>query len=303
MEKIRKNLAASIHQRLLNAAKKSGRPFNELLQYYVIERFIFRLAQSSYEKNYLLKGALMFFAWNSKLPRPTKDVDLLGKIDNSLDVIIDSMKKICQQKVIQDGISFHSESISATRITEDVEYEGARVRIPGNLETIRLSIQIDIGFGDVIFPKAIKFDYPTILGSPSPSIRGYSKESIISEKFHAMVKRGVLNSRMKDFYDILWLSQQFHFKGQTLSSALRKTFENRKTEIISNPVVLQESFASDKGKQDQWRAFIQRTKLRDVTENFTEVITELKTFISPIVSTLVDKKTFQKNWKAPGPWR
>ncbi len=303
MEKDKKNLAASIHQRLLNSAKKSGRPFNELLQYYVIERFIFRLAQSPYEKNYLLKGALMFFAWNTKLPRPTKDVDLLGEINSSLDVIIDTMKKICQQKVKQDGISFHSESISATRITEDVEYEGARIRIPGNLGTIRVSIQIDIGFGDVITPKAIRFDYPTILGSPSPSIRGYSKESIISEKFHAMVKLGVLNSRMKDFYDIWWLSQQFYFKGLTLSSALRKTFENRKTEIISHPVVFQKSFASDKSKQDQWRAFIQRTKIRDVPENFIVVLNELKAFIDPLIIALINKKAMPRAWKPSGPWK
>jgi predicted nucleotidyltransferase component of viral defense system len=202
MEKTKKNIAASVHQRLLNEAKKSGRPFVELLQYYAIERFMFRLAQSPFEENYMLKGALMFFVWNTKLLRPTKDVDLLGRIENNLDVVINSMKRICQQKVVQDGIIFLQESISATRITEDLEYKGVRVRIPGNLGTIRLSLQIDIGFGDVIVPKANKFTYPTILGFPAPILRGYSKESTISEKFQAMVKLGLLNSRMKDFYDI-----------------------------------------------------------------------------------------------------
>ena len=303
MKKEKKDIAASIHQRLLDKAKKSGRSFNELLQYYTIERFIFRLAQSPFEEKYLLKGALMFFAWNTELPRPTKDVDLLGKIDNSLDTVIDSMKKICQQKVVQDGITFHPEAISATRITEDVEYEGVRVRIKGNLGTIRLSLQIDIGFGDEIVPKTTKFTYPTILGTPAPTIRGYSKESIISEKFQAMVKLGVLNSRMKDFYDIWLLSQQFDFNGKTLSTALRNTFDNRKTEIISNPIVFQESFVSDKGKQKQWQAFIQRTRLTNAPKSFTEVIAVTKTFISPVISTLADKKPFQKNWKAPGPWK
>jgi len=298
-----KNIAASVHRRLLDTAKKSGRPFNELLQYYTIERFIFRLAQSPFEKTYILKGALMFFAWNTKLPRPTKDVDLLGKIDNSLDVIIDSMKKICQQKVVPDGIFFNPETISATRIIEDVEYDGIRVRIPGNLGTIRLSVQIDVGFGDVIVPNATKFTYPTILDFPAPKIRGYSKESIISEKFHAMVKLGVLNSRMKDFYDIWLLSQKFDFKAQTLSKAFKKTFENRKTKIISNPVVFQESFLSDKGKQNQWQAFIQRTKITNTPKSFTKVIGALKTFISPVTSSLAEIKIFQKIWKAPGPWR
>ncbi len=303
MEQAKKNIATSVHRRLLNEAKKSGRPFNELLQYYTIERFIFRLAQSPFERKYVLKGALMFFAWNTKLPRPTKDVDLLGKIDNNLDTVIDSMKRICKQKVVLDGISFHPETISATRITKDVEYEGVRVRIPGNLGTIRLSVQIDIGFGDVIVPKATKFTYPTILGFPAPTIRGYSKESIISEKFQAMVKLGMLNSRMKDFYDIWLLSQQFDFMGHMLSTAFRKTFENRKTKFISNPMVFQGSFSSDKGKQNQWRAFIQRTKLTNAPKKFSEVITGLKIFISPLISALASNIVFQKNWKPPGPWR
>ena len=303
MEKTKKNIAASVHQRLLNEAKKSGRPFVELMQYYAIERFMFRLAQSPFEENYMLKGALMFFAWNTKLPRPTKDVDLLGRIDNSLDVVINSMKRICQQKVVQDGIIFHQESISATRITEDLEYKGVRVRIPGNLGTIRLSLQIDIGFGDVIVPKANKFTYPTILGFPAPILRGYSKESTISEKFQAMVKLGLLNSRMKDFYDIWFLSQKFDFKGQTLSNALRKTFVNRNTDIVSNPVVFENSFASDKDKQKQWQAFIQRTRLSDTPKKFIEVINKLKLFISPVIFALAENIDFQKNWKAPGPWK
>ena len=303
MEKTKKNIAASVHQRLLNEAKKSGRPFVELMQYYAIERFMFRLAQSPFEENYMLKGALMFFAWNTKLPRPTKDVDLLGRIDNSLDVVINSMKRICQQKVVQDGIIFLQESISATRITEDLEYKGVRVRIPGNLGTIRLSLQIDIGFGDVIVPKANKFTYPTILGFPAPILRGYSKESTISEKFQAMVKLGILNSRMKDFYDIWFLSQKFDFKGQTLSNALRKTFVNRNTDIVSNPVVFENSFASDKDKQKQWQAFIQRTRLSDTPKKFIEVINKLKLFISPVIFALAENIDFQKNWKAPGPWK
>ena len=303
MEKTKKNIAASVHQRLLNEAKKSGRPFVELMQYYAIERFMFRLAQSPFEENYTLKGALMFFAWNTKLPRPTKDVDLLGRIENSLDVVINSMKRICQQKVVQDGIIFHQESISATRITEDLEYKGVRVRIPGNLGTIRLSLQIDIGFGDVIVPKANKFTYPTILGFPAPILRGYSKESTISEKFQAMVKLGLLNSRMKDFYDIWFLSQKFDFKGQTLSNALRKTFVNRNTDIVSNPVVFENSFASDKDKQKQWQAFIQRTRLSDTPKKFIEVINKLKLFISPVIFALAENIDFQKNWKAPGPWK
>jgi len=207
-----KNLAASVHQRLLNKAKESSRPFNELLQYFAIERFIYRLSKSPHADQFILKGALMFFAWCGPESRPTTDIDLLGKIDNRIDTITTVMKDACLTDVEPDGISFNADTVDAVRITEDAEYEGVRVRVHGSLGKTRVSIQIDIGFGDVIIPNASSVSYPAILDFPAPELMGYTMESTIAEKFQAMVKLGVLNSRMKDFYDIWFLSRAFDFK-------------------------------------------------------------------------------------------
>lgn len=249
MERKTKNIAASVHQRLLNKAKDSGRPFNEVLPYFATERFIYRLSKNPSAERFILKGALTFTAWEAPVSRPTKDIDLLGKIDNSIDVITAAMKEACMQKVEPDGMAFDAESVTATTITEDADYEGVRVRIQGNLGNARVSLQIDIGFGDVVVPGISKIVYPTILDFPSPELNGYSMESTIAEKFQAMVKLGILNSRMKDFYDLWLLSRQFDFDGRVLATAIRKTFENRKTDIPIQPTVLQDSFAKDPGKQ------------------------------------------------------
>ncbi len=302
MEPSKKNIAASVHQRLLNKAKDSNRPFNEILQYFTIERFIYRLSKSPHAEKFILKGALMFIAWNTSLFRPTKDIDLLGRINNSVEEIVAAVTDVCTQDVESDGISFDTDTISAMRITEDTDYEGVRVRVKGTLGTIRLSLQIDTGFGDVIVPKASKIIYPTILDFPAPKLKGYSMESTIAEKFQAMVKLGILNSRMKDFYDIWLLSKQFDYKGQMLSTAIQKTFENRKTEIPIESTIFKDSFTYDRMKEAQWQAFVKKTKLDNAPETFVEAIVAVKAFIIPIIAALVDGKTFQKTWTAPGPW-
>jgi len=238
MQRKPKNIAASVHQRLLKRARDSGRPFNEVLQYFAIERFIYRLSKSPSAEKFILKGALMFTAWHVRLSRPTKDIDLLGRIDNSPEVITSAMKEACIQKVEPDGMRFDAETVIATRITEGAEYEGVRVRIQGNLGNARIPLQIDIGFGDVVVPAVSKIVYPTILDFPPPELNGYTMESTIAEKFEAMVKLGIVNSRMKDFYDIWVLSRQFDFDGHVLAMAIRKTFENRRTDIPSQPTVL-----------------------------------------------------------------
>ena len=167
MTKGAKNIAASVHQRLLDKARESSRPFNELLQYFAIERFIYRIAKSSYANRFILKGALMFSAWSGALSRPTMDIDLLGKIDNKLDTITAAIKEACLIEVEKDGIYFDAETVDAIRITEDAEYEGVRVRVHGNMGKARVSIQIDIGFGDVIIPNPETdfLPYPTRLSS------------------------------------------------------------------------------------------------------------------------------------------
>jgi len=201
-----RDIAASVRQRLLNHARETGRPFNELLQYFAMERFLYRLSKSPYVDNFVLKGALMLTVWEAPLSRPTMDIDLLGLIDNSIEDIVAVTKNICTQEVEPDGITFEPSGIEGERITEDADYGGVRVRFRGSLGTAHITMQLDIGFGDMVIPAADSLEYPTILDLPAPKLRGYTKESTIAEKFEAMVKLGILNSRMKDFFDIWLLS-------------------------------------------------------------------------------------------------
>jgi len=226
-----RNIPSSVRQRLLNRAKSDQRPFNELLQYYAMERFLYRLSQSAYADRFVLKGALMLRVWRSPELRPTMDIDMLGRMSNEEADIVDQIRDILTADVEADGLAFDPDSIQAERITEDADYEGLRIRFPGTLGSARVNMQIDIGFGDVVYPGPEESDLPTMLNSPAPRLLCYSRESSISEKFEAMVKLGMLNSRMKDFYDIWLLSRQFDFDGAKLTEAIRLTFERRGTKL------------------------------------------------------------------------
>jgi predicted nucleotidyltransferase component of viral defense system len=298
-----RDIAVSVRQRLLNTARETGRPFSELLQYFAMERFLYRLSKSRYSNNFVLKGALMLTAWEAPLSRPTMDIDFLGQIDNNIDTLIAITKDICSQKVEPDGITFHLTSIRGERITEDANYEGVRVRLHGSLDTARFTMQLDLGFGDVVIPAPASLEYPTILDFPPPALRGYSKESTIAEKFEAMVKLGTLNSRMKDFFDIWLLSRQFDFEGQRLAAAIEKTFSTRGTDIQSEPIALTNSFAEDLAKVAQWQGFIRKNRLTNVPQDFVVVIKAIAVFLGPVTKALAARKLYEAIWKAPGPWR
>ncbi|MBI2435752.1 MAG: nucleotidyl transferase AbiEii/AbiGii toxin family protein, partial [Candidatus Hydrogenedentes bacterium] len=276
---------------------------NELLQYYVIERFIYRLSKRDCADRFILKGALLLSAWNMPMSRPTKDIDLLGKIGNNQETIVAAVKAICGQDVVADGLTFDAKSVTATRITEGAEYKGLRVRFQGSLGNARTPLQVDIGFGDVVSPGPCRISYPTLLDFPSPSMSGYSMESVSAEKFQAMVKLGVLNSRMKDFYDIWALSRAFDFSGVTLATAISATFDARNTSLPDEPTVFQESFALDTGKEIQWQAFLKRNNLGYSSTSFVEVAAAIKEFLKPIVSAITGGRTAKLVWIAPGPWR
>ena len=298
-----KNMAASVHQRLLNKARETSHPFNEILQHFAIERFIYRLSKSPHADRFVLKGALMFSAWTGSMSRPTMDIDLLGRTENNLERIAAVVKDTCDTEVDDDGIVFHKDTVIATRITEDADYKGVRILLRGNLGNIRLFLQIDVGFGDVIIPGPGKVKYPVLLDFPPPELRGYTMESTIAEKFQAMVKLGLLNSRMKDFYDIWFLSRMFDFSGETLVEAIEKTFEKRKTLLINEPTVFNLTFMKDDTKQAQWKGFIEKTKLTDSPLSFEDIAAGIKDFLQPIVDSIINNRTFQSFWAAPGPWR
>lgn len=297
-----KNVAASVRQKLLTKAREADRPFNELLQYYAMERFLYRLSQSPHAEKFILKGALMLTVWKAPLSRPTRDIDLLGRTANRMDSIISMVEDICRQKVEPDGLVFDTGSVQAQRITEAADYHGVRIRFRGNLDTARITMQLDIGFGDVIVPHDEPVEYPTLLDLPTPRLRGYSKESAIAEKLEAMVKLGALNSRMKDFFDIWLLSGQYDFHGSVLADAITKTFTNRGTEIPTQPIALTNAFAEDPDRLLQWRSFVRRNRLDAAPEKFAKVIGTIALFVEPILAVLSAGQRFERAWNAPGPW-
>ena len=185
-----RNLGASVRQRLLDKAHADKRPFQELLQYYSMERFLYRLAQSPHTKRFVLKGALLLTAWRAPLSRPTMDIDFACKISNDLEHIRVFIAGVCDEPVEDDGVEFVSSSISASRIKEDVDYEGVRIRFHGRLAGARIPMQIDIGFGDVIVPGVIPVTYPTLLEFPHPVLTAYPKETVIAEKLEALTSLG-----------------------------------------------------------------------------------------------------------------
>jgi len=193
-----KDVSASVRQRLLDKAHATNRPFNELLQRYAMERYLSRLGASEHAERFVLKGALLFTAWGSSMSRPTKDIDFLASTKNSISAVVEGVSKVCTTAVEADGLVFDADSIRAERIAVDADYQGMRVKFRGHLGTARVSMQLDIGFGDVVVPRVQQVNYPTILDMSPPRIRCYSRESAIAEKFEAMTKLGILNSRMKD---------------------------------------------------------------------------------------------------------
>ena len=298
-----KDMAASVHQRLLDKSRQTGRPFNELLQYYAMERFLYRLSRSAFSDRFILKGALMLTVWKAPVSRPTSDMDFLGRIDNDLGAIAGAVRDVCSTEVELDGLEFDAETIDAERIDEDADYEGVRVHFQGSLGNARISMQFDVGFGDKVIPRARRIRYPTIIEMPQPVLTGYTMESTIAEKFEAMVKLGALNSRMKDFFDIWLLSRLYEFTGETLVSAISSSFKTRSTDISQYSSVFSAEFTADESKAKQWHAFLRRIAIDSAPSQFSAVVGHISVFLGPPAESVANGTPFRKSWRPGGPWQ
>jgi len=297
------DVARSVHQKLLNLARQTDRRFNELVQYYADERWLYRLSQSSYGDRFVLKGALMLLVWNAPVMRPTRDIDLLGRINNDLESIRSVIAIVCQTLVEDDGLVFVANSVTTELIAEDADYEGVRARFRGFPGNTRIAMQIDIGFSDVITPGPVEISYPTLLGQPSARLIAYNRETAVAEKLEAMVKLAELNSRMKDFFDVSLLAKGFEFDGHLLAEAVRNTFERRRTQLAPEPICFTDGFATDSSKQAQWNAFVRRSHLADAPTEFSTVVEQVRDFLQPLVSILAKEGRFDMRWPPGGPWR
>lgn len=297
-----KNMAASVRALLAKRAKQSGRPFQEVLQHYGLERFLYRFSKIDQRDDFILKGALMLRVWNAPMSRPTRDIDLLAFGENSVELLESTVRKACEVTVAKDGLRFDPTSVSGSRIKEGADYEGVRLRFEGFLEKARIPMQIDIGFGDIVHPGPSEVNYPTILDFPAPILRAYPRESVVAEKFQAMVLLGRLNSRMKDFFDIWLLARQYDFDGRSLAMAIEKTFKRRKTEIDTSPMALTPTFTSSEQAQKQWAAFVRRSDLSDAPASLDEIRPTIAQFLLPVAEALTNRAPFRSKWSPPGPW-
>lgn len=294
--------AESIKARIKQVAVKENKPFDYLLMHYFIERLLYRISISNHADNFILKGGLFLYTILGNDARATKDVDLLARqINNTLEDLQKIFIDICSIQC-DDAVIFDTSSIFTERIKEFAEYEGVRVKVIGYLDRTRHILQLDIGFGDVIVPKIKEMEYPSILDMDRVSIKTYSIESVIAEKFEAMIYLSEANSRMKDFYDIYSLCKEFDFDGRVLYEAVLQTFAKRVTPTPIAPTVFSEEFPNMKDKQTQWKAFQRRVKSASSLE-FTVVIYVIKLFLQPIYYCVLEEREFFGQWNCKsGEW-
>lgn len=288
-----KNIAASIRDRLRNRAVAENRPFDELLVYYAMERFLYRLSQTPHRERVVLKGALMLPIWGVTAQRPTRDIDLLARQTMTKDELT-ALVRDAIAVAVDDGLSFDAASLEISDIREQERYGGARAQFIALLERARVAMQIDVGLGDVITPSAIDVTYPGLLDLPAAQLSGYPVETTIAEKLDAIVDLGLANSRMKDYFDLWSLLSTHTFDGSLIVRAVGATFKRRGTEVPSEPSIgFTDAFAKDGAKLQQWSAFLRR--LRRTTPTLGDAVHRCASFALPVFECI-------RSGKSPGAW-
>lgn len=296
------NLPSSVKDRLRNHARQAGETFNQILIYYALERFLYRLSRSPASDKFVLKGALLMLCWPSGLARATSDIDLSVSTKLDIDTISKALKEICQASVEPDGIEFDANSLETEFLTAGGENPGIRSRFWAYMDKTKIRMRIDIGFGDPITPDVELVDYPTILPMPAPRLISYPKETVIAEKFHAIVRLGEINSRMKDFFDIWHMIQEFEFDGAVLALAIQRTFRSRNTPIpAESPLGLSPEFARE--NQSAWEIFLRGIEKETVDlQDFEEILSGIRAFVLPILQSVSSGIPNCKVWSYAKKW-
>jgi predicted nucleotidyltransferase component of viral defense system len=281
-----RNLTASIQTKLKQVAAAEQKSYQLILTRFFQERLLYRIFISPYKSHFCLKGGALLYAFEKEASRPTMDIDLLGlRIDNDLIHFKDVFLEICQIEDATDAVTFNLDTLTTAKINKVDKYAGVRVKIEVKLGNIKQNLQIDIGFGDVVTPNPIEMDYPTLLDMNAPKIQAYSIETLIAEKFEAMINLAEMNSRMKDFYDIYRLMLHKKYDLGILKQAIANTFERRKTDYVANHPLFTSEFAENDNRLVQWKSFLTKSTL-DTTILFTDVIKIIKTELLPIYESL-----------------
>ena len=297
------NVAASVRQRLLSIIRETGDDANLVWTHYATERLLYRLSVSGYAGGFILKGAMLFMAWTGQSYRPTVDMDLLSHGVASSERLAGVFRDVCILEVEPDGLEFDAKSVKAAAIREEQEYQGQRVTLTASLCKARISLRVDVRFGDVVTPRARMIRFPTLLDFPAPRIRACPRETVVAEKLQTMVVLGIANSRMKDFYDLYVLARDFPFDGATLTGAIKATFKRRKTAIPhETPLALTEEFGRDDLKSVQWKAFVRKAGFQQDVPELLKVLLHLRKFLLWPLKAASGQDQVPKSWSAGGSW-
>lgn len=297
-----RNISASVRDRLLNKARAEKLDYNLLLTRYALERMLYRLSISKQRDQFLLKGALLFDLWFDVPHRPTHDADFLGFGSAEIPHIEEIFRDICRIEV-EDGIAFQPDTVKAAEIRKEANYAGVRVTLLGMLDSARCPVQIDIGFGDAVVPGPDEVHYPVILGEmPEPHLHVYPRYTVVAEKLEALTSLGMLNSRMKDYFDLWILAKHSDFDGQILSRAVAATFDRRRTVIPTGlPIGLSDEFISDAQKAKQWQGFLRKNALDPMP--LATVVADLRDFLMPVLVAIAAGGSHDYPWRAGTGWQ
>ena len=298
------NLAASVNQRLLNLRNLRKEDFQIILNRYGLERFLYRLSESPFADRLILKGAFSFELWGQQFYRPTRDADFVGFFEPSAEEIRRVFIQVCHQDVEPDGLLFNPESVSAEAIRGQNAMGGLRVQLTAYLARIRIHLQFDVVIGEPMTTMPRKMKFPALLSFPPPRILVYPKELTVADKFHALCKQGMLNSRIKDYYDIFQLALHFAFKGTELKSCIQMIFKQEKFAIPSGiPDALSDEFGQSPEKKLLWKQFLIRIAKDSLSSELGCVIECIRDLVLPPAKAAAEDTKFDLLWPAGGPWR
>ena len=296
-----KNVVASVLARLRNISKSDGVPFQQVLQLYAMERFLYRVSKSRHAQSVILKGALLLKTIGIPNARPTMDIDMLRKGTADRASLVALIRDCAILQVEADGLTFLEDTVAAEEITKDSEYKGTRILMDARMDNVRLRLQIDFGVGDVIVPGPRIIEYPVSFGGDAIQLLAYPVESAVAEKLQAMIALGGTNSRMKDFYDVWICSKHLDFDAGTLLRAISATFKNRETPVPAQEFeALTTTFVE--AHRAQWNAFTSKMGEDDLVDKFSNIIEDLKNFAMPALRSLARREKFTRQWKAGNGW-
>jgi predicted nucleotidyltransferase component of viral defense system len=296
--------ATEVRRRLRRRADELGLDFQQALQYYAMERFLFRLSQSAWSERFIVKGAIMLRVWDAAVARPTRDIDFMGRIENTPEAVGAAVRECLAVEDVDDGLAF-TKDIDVARAMVDDRYPGVRAKVRGDLAGARFTLRLDVGIDDAVVPAPGWVDYPPLLDEPAPRILAYAPATAVAEKFEALVSLGLANSRLKDFYDIWMLASRVEFDGQELAEALGATFGRRRTPMpVEPPVALTNEYVEQDTTARMWRTYRARLAASGIEAptDLSVVVDVISAFLMPPARAVAAPEAFEKTWTAATGW-